>query len=325
MSAQFHELLSRITRIGRDHHSASIVANTLANAPLVRQSIREIEPTDKPVLIVSAGPSLYREKMLPRLYGKFKGLIVATDGAYVQCLRAGIIPDYVLTLDPHPTRMVRWFGDPQLAEHLNGDDYFSRQDLDTKFREDAEATNAQNISLVDHYAGLTKFVVSTTAPQAVVSRLAGKSLFWFVPLVDDPEKGALTAQMVEATGLPAMNTGGTVGTAAWVFVHSVLRSPKIAVIGMDMGYYMDTPFNETQSWNMLKDKENVAEFYPHHTGPWGESYTDPTYWWYRLNFLDLVEAAGTSVVNCSEHGLLCDYEDRLVKPMKLEEWLASCS
>src|SRR3990167_8380213 len=106
---KFEELCNTLTRRGFEWHRERIIDNTKHNAEHIRRTTREIEPNSKPVLVISAGPSLYKQNILKRIHGKFNGTIVATDGAYIQCLRAGIAPEYVLTLDPPPTRMVRWF------------------------------------------------------------------------------------------------------------------------------------------------------------------------------------------------------------------------
>lgn len=320
---KFAELVNEISGIGLQWHRDTILRNTTENSEGIEKTIREIEPDARAALIVSAGPSLYRQNILKRIWGRFLGNVIATDGAYIQCLKAGIVPDYVITLDPHPTRMVRWFGDPDFAKNSEGDDYFERQDLDIAFRENAARANEQNIELVNEHAFRSKFIVCTTAPRNVVERLnaAGVVPYWFAPLVDNgPE--SLTKQMTEISGCPAINTGGTVGTAAWVFAHSILRSGQIAVVGMDFGYAMDTPFEQTQSYNMLKQYENIAEFYPHFSGYWGEAYTDPTYWWYRENFLDLLNANKARVINCSGEGLLFGPH---VGCMDLEQWLAFSS
>ena len=321
---KFEELVNTLTKRGYDWHRERIVENTEFNAPYVALTIRDIAPDPNPVMIVSAGPSLYRQNILKRTHGRFNGTLVATDGAYIQCLRAGIAPEYVLTLDPHPTRMVRWFGDPDMERNSEGDDYFQRQDLDVEFRNNAVRVNEENIRLVNQFAKHTRFVVATTAPANVVSRLrsAGIDPYWFVPLVDRPKAGSITQNMVAHAKAPALNTGGTVGTAAWIFAHAILKSPLIGMVGVDYGYYMDTPFTQTQSWNMLKDMPNLHEFYPHYTGPWGEAYTDPTYWWYRRNFLDLLKANKAHVVNASEAGLL--FGDG-IGCMNLEQWLAYSS
>lgn len=312
---RFQSLLEKIPQMGLEHHRQTLLENSRRNVPYITRTIREIAKDPRPALIVSAGPSLYREKILSRIKG-FKGCLIATDGAYIQCLKAGLRPDWVMTIDPHPTRIVRWFGDPSWEE--TEDDYFRRQDLDLDFREDSGAENQKNIALVD--ANRTNLVMGSASPQNVVLRTQAFQRFWFAPLVDDPHEEGITSDITSETNLPALNTGGTVGTCAWVFAHQILKSPSIAVVGMDFGYYMDTPFRETQEWNLLKDEIRVQDFYPWHIGHWGPCYASPTYHWYLGNFLDLLEASDSRVTNCSGHGLL---QGKRVDCMELEQWLAS--
>lgn len=315
MSA-FDELVASLPERGRAWHGETILANSTANLPHIVNSIRAVPERTERCLIISAGPSLYRAGMLDRIPRGFDGTLVATDGAYIQCLRAGIVPDYVVTLDPHPTRMVRWFGDPELEKNMNGDDYFQRQDLDVAFRENQAATNAENITLVDRHRA--PLVIASTVAENVARRTDLHMRYWFCPLVDDPvNPEGLTHRMMQATDLPAMNTGGTVGTAAWVFAHSILRSADIAVIGMDFGYYWDTPLEQTQSWHMLGGN---PEYYPSHVNPDGRRFfTDPTYYWYRQNFMELLTNNGATLTNCSGAGLLAGPG---VMWRRLEEWLA---
>ena len=237
---------------------------------------------------------------------------MATDGAYIQCLKACITPDFVITLDPHPTRMVRWFGDPDFERNSEEDDYFTRTAGDFQ----ALADNAADIALVDaHRAPL---IIATTAPQNVVARTAAFDRYWFAPLVDAPEPGSLTRAMCEATGCPALNTGGTVGTAAWTFAHQVLRSPNIAIVGADYGYYDDLPLERTQEWKMLGD----PAMFPEVDGIGRKCRTSPLYYWYAQNFKALLDAADARITNCSQHGILRG--DRIAC-MSIEEWLKSCS
>jgi len=230
--------------------------------------------------------------------------VVATDGAYIQCLKRGIKPDWVITIDPHPTRIAVLFG----AE--SKDDYFERTRADHGF-----AALESNRRLID--ANRAPLVIACSAPQSVVERTAAFERYWFVPLVDDPAHAGLTSQMVDATGAPALNTGGTVGTAAWVFARCVLGSPDIAIVGCDFGYPIGTPLANTQEAKLTGCDPMLYPGFPERG-----YYTSPTYWWYRQNMLDLLDAADATITNCSGAGLL--YGER-VREMKLEEWLASSS
>ncbi len=313
----FTTMVKQIPQIGLDWHRETILENSLRNAAHIRKTVRALLGQGKKhALVVSAGPSLYRNGTLRRLKSSnFQGDIIAIDGSYIQCLKAGIVPDYVVTLDPHPTRVVRWFGDPWFEQNSQGDDYFERQDLDLAFRANAAYENAVNIYLVDQLP--CPLIISTTAPQNVVDRTKGHTRYWFAPLVDSPYNGELTSKLVRETGCPALTTGGTVGSCAWAFAHAVLGCKNIAVVGMDLGYYPDTPLEQTQSYHMLKGNPDM---YHWEETPYGRFYTDPTYYWYRQNLLDLLEANQCQITNCTEAGIL--YGRNIVN-MSLEDWLKS--
>jgi len=316
--SKFEALVGQITSIGYGWHAETIVANSRRNKPFITHSIRDLPALagDKAAaaIVISAGPSLYKNDILTRIkQSGFTGSIVAIDGSYLRCIKAGIKPDYVLTLDPHPTRVVRWFGDPEFEKHSDGDDYFNRQDLDIAFRNNSIAENHKNIELINTQSKGVKLAICSTAPENVVARAidAGFDNYWWAPLVDDPSKAdSLTRAIVRETGLPAMNTGGTVGTAAWVFASTVLKIPRVAVVGMDLGYYKaDTGYKLTQTYfSLLKQvgEEHIEEYFPEFSYPGtGEPfYTDPTYYWYRGNLLDLVTASGKTLYNCTGGGTL---------------------
>lgn len=318
LTQEFLELAADITDIGLNWHETAIVENTLWNKKFIRKTLRDIKaPQGKKAdsaIIVSAGPSLYKNNILERIKSTgYDGTIIAIDGSYVRSLKLNILPDYILTLDPHPTRLVRWFGDPNFEKNLEGDDYFSRQDLDIAFRANSSLENSKNIELLNRLGKNAKLVICSASPRNVVERIneIGMDAYWWAPLVDDPRHpDSLTRKMVDATGLPAMNTGGTVGTAAWVFAHMVLNIPRIAVVGMDLGYYAkDTTYFQTQTYHNLKARvgeDKVRNYFPEFVYPsTGELfYTDPTYFWYRKNMLDLVKASGATVYNCTGGGTL---------------------
>lgn len=318
INPRFKRIADEITSIGRSWHADAIVENSICNKQFIEKTIKDIAlPHGKKAdsaIVISAGPSLYRNDILARINATgYKGSIIAIDGSYVRCIKAGMDPDYLLTLDPHPTRIVRWFGDPDFEKNLEGDDYFSRQDLDIDFRNNSIDENRRNIELVNKHGKGKKLIICSTAPRNIVDRIrsVGFDAYWWAPLVDNPEKqDSLTRTIVKETKLPAMNTGGTVGTAAWVFALSVLKIPRIAVVGMDLGYYKsDTAYQQTQTYYSLREQvgdENIQEFFPEFSYPnSGEVfYTDPTYYWYRSNLLDLIRASKTTLYNCTGGGTL---------------------
>ena len=149
----------------------------------------------------------------------FSGAVVAADGALGACLRSGVVPHLVVSVDPHPERIVRWFGDPALTA-AGADDYFRRQEMDPTHREDEVAANRALVGAGGRHAPGIKVAVATSAAPAVVDRCeqAGMELYWWNPMYDDYE---LPGQRLPAAppgdnGLPCLNGGGNVGTAAWV-------------------------------------------------------------------------------------------------------------
>ena len=168
---EFSKLIGDISDIGLKYHNNTIISNSKKNRVYYDRSISDlpdVKNKDKPdvknnekAVVISAGPSLHRRKTIDLLEkSNFDGVVVTIDGAYVKCLKSGIIPDYVLTLDPHPKRVVRWFGDPFFGKNQVNDDYFARQDLDVDFRKNSIEQNLNNIELVNRYASKSKLIIA---------------------------------------------------------------------------------------------------------------------------------------------------------------------
>jgi len=316
MTAQiFSEIVDSIADMAVDWHESDIIENNISNVKFMINDIGKIKKAKtKSAIVVSAGPSLHYNNTLETLVNSnYNGTIIAIDGSYVKCLKAGIVPDYMLTLDPHPTRLVRWFGDPDFEKNMENDDYFSRQDLDIDFRDNSIEKNEENIELVNRFAKETKLIIASTSHYNVVQRAidAGFDMYWWLPLVDDPDQeGSLTKKMYQFSKLPAMNTGGNVGTAAWVFAQFWLNIEKVAVVGMDLGYKKDLPYRMTQTYYELAamvGEENLnSDYFPEFQCPLtGEVfYTDPTYYWYRKNIMDMIKNTNSKLYNCTEGGIL---------------------
>ena len=317
-SEDFAVVVDRITGIGLKLHKDTLIAHARANSGQAVRSISQLQLlTDAKAgsaLVVSAGPSLHRRDSIKRVkLSGYTGTIIATDGSYIACLKQGLVPDFVITLDPHPRRIVRWFGDPEFEKNMTGDDYFSRQDLDVEFRINSDIQNQAHISLVNLHGARTKAIVSSSAPGNVVARLqaAGLDAYWWNPLVDDPlVQGSITRQLYDIFPVPCLNTGGTVGTAAWVFANSFLKIPEVGLLGMDLGYYADTPIEKTQTFyelhQQIADRASIHTLFVDFEFPLtGEKfYTDPTYYWYRKNFLELLALSENRTINCTEGGTL---------------------
>jgi hypothetical protein len=317
-STIFNDIVGRISQIGLDFHIDHILEHARLNSKEADRSIKKLPEFKgekaRSGIIISAGPSIHKRNSIQRIKESgYHGTIIAIDASYIACLKAGLIPDYVVTMDPNPTRMVRWFGDHDFEENTKNDDYYTRQDLNVEFRRNSTKQNEYHIQIVDQYGHLSKAIVATTAPRNVVARIreANMETYWWNPLMDDPnEAGSLTRKLYNMNKLPCMNTGGNVGTTAWVFANSILKLPRIALVGMDLGYYMDTPIEMTQTYyeliHHLGGRTHIKQCFKEYEFPLTKEryYTDPTYFWYRKNFLELLSRALSQTINCTEGGTL---------------------
>lgn len=290
-------------------------ANAERNRARIARSVLELAETPlgagDAAVVVGAGPSLQRRRSLERLRASgFAGTVVAADGALGACLRAGVVPHVVVSVDPHPARIVRWFGDPTLTA-APADDYFRRQEMDPVQREDELAANRALVGLVDAYGPKIKVAAATSVAPAVVDRCeqAQMELYWWNPMIDDYDKpGSLSRRLWEANGLPCLNGGGNVGTAAWVLTHAVLGRKRIGLVGIDLGYAPGTPYEQTQYYPELREMlgTRLPEAFIHRENPiTGEVwFSDPAYHWFREVFLEMARDADGETFNCTEGGLL---------------------
>jgi hypothetical protein len=264
-------------------------------------------------LVIAAGPSLHRQPVADQIKSSgFGGAIVATDSAMRYCLKHGITPDLVVTLDPHAKRIVRWFGDPHLTRaDLESDDYFSRQDMDRAFSDEMRA-NEEILQLLDRHGKRIRLVLSTSASPAVVQRAVdtGMKIYWWNPMYDDPdEPGSITRELHQLNGLPCVNAGGNVGAACWMMAHAVLEKKHVALAGVDFSYYDGTPYRNTQYYHeavALVGEARLDTLYVRIFNPYLSKwfYTDPAYLWYRNVFLEMVQDADCRTYNCTEGGIL---------------------
>jgi hypothetical protein len=329
---QFDRVVEKITQIGWNVHKNALVQHARLNAPDVQKSIKDLPPLRgekaRSGIVVSAGPSVHRRHSLKRIKDSgYAGTIIVVDGSYIAALKAGVVPDFVMTLDPHPTRIVRWFGDHDFESHSARDDYFARQDLDVEFRRNSIEQNRKYIALVNENGCRSKAIVASSAPRNVVERLKESKLdmYWWNPLVDNPKlPESITREIYNINRLPCLNTGGTVGTASWVFANSVLKLPEVALVGMDFGYYGDLPKEKTQTFyelhNHLERGDSIESFFVEFEFPLTKEkfYTDPTYFWYRKNFLELFVQSQSHTFNCTEGGTLFDEK---LKCMSLDTFI----
>jgi hypothetical protein len=314
-----HKLVAEMEAITFDSIGHLGIANAKRNQSLLTRgqslaALREekIGEGDS-CIVIAAGPSLARQEPIKAIKASgYRGTIIATESALSVCLRNGVVPHLTVTLDPHATRIVRWFGDPSLNEDaIRRDDYFRRQDMDTAFANELRL-NKDLIDLLNRHGKDVRIALATSASEAVVNRVieTGMPIYWWNPMFDDPDPpDSLTRALYKENRLPCMNAGGNVGTAAWMLAHSVLGKANVAVVGMDLSYYDDTPYFNTQYYHelvaLVGEEKLDAVFERIHNPYVGRYfYTDPAYLWYRQCFLELAADADCQTYNCTGGGIL---------------------
>jgi hypothetical protein len=285
------------------------------NLPYVKKTVADLEIENQfpAAIVVSGGPSIHLKDPLTRLKkATFRGPIVSCDGALGNCLRHGIVPDFVVSVDPHPDRIVRWFGDTKLAQR-KPDDYFRNQDLDETVARNERKANDELIGLVNKNGKKIKAILATSVTPDITERCleSGMEIYWWNPIFDDYDApGSLTRQLYDLNKCPGLVTGGNVGASSFSFAYAVLRKKVIGLLGMDFSYAPGTPLSKTQYYEHIKEiypddpaKAYIEIFNPYLNQTW---FTDPAYYWYRQSFLQLAENIEDDVAvhNCSEGGIL---------------------
>lgn len=313
------QLVRKMGELTWDRHGPMGVANAKRNAAF-REKGKSLAALRKEkigegdsAIVIAAGPSLKRQDPARTLLERqYRGAVVTTESALLYCLRQGLVPDLTVTLDPHATRIVRWFGDPHLSpDSLKADDYFSRQDMDKAFA-DEMAANREILALLDQYGPRIRIALSTSASEAVVNRVveSGMQIYWWNPMFDDPDlPGSVTATLQEMNRFPCVNAGGNVGSAAWMMAGEVLGKSDVALTGVDFSYYDETPYRNTQYYKeavALVGEENLEQVFIRLHNPHLDAwfYTDPAYMWYREAFLEMARDADFKTYNCTGGGIL---------------------
>ena len=277
-------------------------------------------------LVISGGPSLRRNNHIKIIKKHRKKLnIICADGSLFYLLENNILPDLVVTLDPHKTRIVRWFGDKNLKKKdIQKDDYFKRQEIDIKFRNELKI-NKKILKLTKKFGKKLNILACTSSSESVVKRLLEikAKIYWWNPFIDDPKKkNSLSKKIFKLNKLPLINSLGNVGSACWVIADSVLDCKKIVLIGLDCAYYPETPLKSTQYYDVLIKifgVKNIKKFYKKIFNPKIKKYffTDYVYFWYKTLLLGAIKETQSKTYNCTNGGIL--YEKPVIV-IKLEKF-----
>ena len=185
-------------------------------------------------LVIGRGPSVIKNNHLEMLSSRgFDGTIICTDSALKTCLTSGITPEkfkrfYVVSIDTN--------------------DYVN------KFYQGA---------IVKRFGKKIKCLLSTTVHPSTYrdAKKSGMEVFWFHTLFDYNKgkssfnyiSGIIAKSKNHEKGLPAIQTGGNVGTSSWIIAWSILKLSTVGLIGIDHGYTND------MSWESISNQHKIPE------------------------------------------------------------------
>ena len=265
---------------------------------------------NKSAIVIGRGPSIKKHNHLELLAkSNFKGTIICCDGALITALESGVTPEkfskfYVATIDPGD-KIKRYY--------------------DSK--------------IVNKYGKKIKGIFSTvTNPETVErARSAGIKPYWLHSLVDYNEGkksfNQISALMTRAKnhtkGLPAIQTGGNVGTSAWFIAWQILKCSTVSLIGINHGWNEDDPLElimthgHTQKLIKLNKKDPIfSQLFPTIYNPDFDCncILDPIFQYYSVPFKEFIARSPSwlTTINATEGGSI--FGER-INCMKLSEFL----
>lgn len=300
------------------------VGNFRDNLPEIHESpdIKDLKKQKKgSFVVVGAGPSIKKLSHISMIgLRHYKGTVIATDKILRHCIEEGVVPDYVVFLDCDPC-IKEWIDnktvkeqmdkikavmattvDPEVVKNWKGEKYFFNAQIDY-VPDDLSVSNFMQI------------MTSTNSPYAT-EETADKAKF----------------------GKSIMNTsGGNVGSCSWSlacylmgdYSKENLKKYPIGLIGMDLGWPIETPLEETDYFGPYYkmcggDMEKIKENYVEHYNPFFKNrhISCRIFDLYRKTFTTWVEGVkvqdGVQTINCTGGGGL--FSD-LIPQMHFEDFL----
>ena len=264
-------------------------------------------------VVIGRGPSIKKHGHLELLaQSNYNGSIVCTDGSLINVLKAGITPEkfpkfYVVTIDPYQF-IEQHFDDPIIAKFgskING-----------------------VFSIITH-------------PKVVsLARNAGIKIHWLHTLFDYNEGkksfNHISSMMVRAknhvNGLPAIQTGGNVGTSSWFVAWRILKNDTVALIGINHGWE-DEGVSEMIKLHQRKTIKDNAEiikkdnpkyknyFKKIHNPDFNcEAVVDPIFQFYRMALIEFIGRSPSwlTTINATEGGSIFG---KRIESMKFVDFL----
>jgi hypothetical protein len=235
--------------------------------------------------------------------------IFACDGTLCDCLRNGVLPDYVVSVDGNPFLILKYYGDWDYIIHYpNATPEQIKQ-------------NTENIILVNTMAPHIKCLINALCHKNLFQRVkqAGFKIYTFQPLWDNPNEwgiskalGIMSSSRRNPKGVPLIPTGGNAGATALILTK-ILRHELTALIGIDMGYPIDFPLSKTEYYAPMMVKtqgrlEEIPKFFKVYKNPYTNNtyYCDTVFNYYRKALKEIIKNFKIKTINCSDGTLFPD-------------------
>jgi len=260
-------------------------------------------------IVIGMGPSLKKFNHLKLLANSnYNGNIICADRALKSVLESGVTPDkfpkfYVICVDPAK----------------NNSNYLDHQ-------------------IIRKYGNKINGIFSTLLHPLVIknAKKAKIKIHWVHTLFDYHEGmksfnniSALIVRSKKNSGLPAIQTGGNVGTSGWFASWKILKCKTVVLIGINHGW------EETDSLKTIMSHGNVCvppkisqksklfkKLYPKIFNPDFETYCilDPIFNYYRNALIEFISRSPKDVntINATEGGSIFG---KKIKSMKFAQFL----
>jgi hypothetical protein len=294
-----------------DEYFDSWIQNFTLNLPSIwngvsakKLSLERLEKSS--AIVIGRGPSIKKNKHLEFLANSnFKGTIICCDGILISALKAGITPDkferfFVVTIDTQDRQKV-CYDDP----------------------------------IVKKYGSKINAILSSTiSPETLnIVKNSGLKIFWIHTLVDYNKgknsfnyiSGVMSRMKNQKLGLPAIQTGGNVGTSAWIIAWAILKKSHVGIIGMDHGYYSKDRSDDDHIFPDDVDQKSEAfkKAYPivYNSQYNCEVQQDPIFQYYSNALKEFIKRVSEKVktINATEGGAIfgdginCDSLENFIK------------
>ena len=260
-------------------------------------------------IVIGKGPSIDEKNHLQILANSnFTGSIVCCDGKLIDTLKCGVTPDkfpnfYVVNIDPG-SHTAKLFDHP----------------------------------LISKFGSKIKGIFTTISNNNTVkqARQSGIQIHWMHSLFDynDGKKSfnyissIIVRSKKHGNGLPAIQTGGNVGTSCWFVSWKILKCTKVVLLGMNHGWNEDTPI-ETITKHGVDfatsygvDTPEFQRLFPKIYNPDLQKYCilDPIFQYYRGAILEFILRSPLDIetINATEGGSIFG---KRVKSMPFENFL----